>query len=402
MTTLLVTTGSRGDVQPFLALGRGLVDAGHPALVAAPRRFAELAARVGVDFVGLDDSLFALQDELVGAGARAAFTGVSRARPYLRRWLDDLAGLGDVGADAVVFTQKTLGGLSLAEKLGVPALPAQLIPLTPPTEAFAHPLAPASTPAILARTSWALTGAVELPWRRVVAQWRSERLGLPARTAPLADLIASHGILSAWSAPLLPAPPDWPEAARPLGFWTVPDGGGQLSAEVRAFLDAGPPPVLVGFGSMTTRDPAGLTAEVTAGLHKAGRRGIVVAGWAGLGRGVTDDEVLVLDEAPYEVLLPRVAAVVHHGGIGTVGAALRAGVPQVVHPFFGDQPFWARRLHRLGVAPPPLTRLRAAAVADALRDAEGRADTAHHLGALVREEDGITAARRRIEDAAGR
>ena len=124
MRTLLVTTGSRGDVQPFLALARGLADAGHAPVVAAPRRFSDLAGQVGVEFVGLDDSLFALQDELAGAGTMAAFTAASRARPLLRRWLDDLVRLLDLGADSVVFTVKSLGGAAIAEKLGVPALPA--------------------------------------------------------------------------------------------------------------------------------------------------------------------------------------------------------------------------------------------------------------------------------------
>ncbi|MFP5417327.1 MAG: glycosyltransferase [Actinomycetes bacterium] len=398
MRTLLVTTGSRGDVQPFLALARGLTDAGHGALVAAPRRFAGLAAAIGVDFVGLDDSLFQLQDDLVGAGGWAAVTAVRRVKPFLRAWLEDLSQLADAAADAVVFTQKSLGGRSIAEKLKVPALPAQLVPLTPPTAAFVNPVAPALTPALLARASWSLTDAVELPWRGMVAQWRSERLGLPARVTPLSDVIAANGILSAWSAHLLPAPPDWPKSARPLGFWTPPASDWQPPDALQAFLDAGPAPVLVGFGSMTTRDPAALTAEVGAGLRRAGRRGIIVAGWAGLGVGGAGDDVMVLDEAPYESLLPLVAAVVHHGGIGTVGAALRAGVPQVIHPFFGDQPFWARQLQRLGVAPPPLRRLRAADLAVALRATEGMAARAQQLGAVVRDEDGITAARLRIED----
>lgn len=398
MRTLLVTTGSRGDVQPFLALARGLADAGHAPVVAAPRRFSDLAGQVGVEFVGLDDSLFALQDELAGAGTMAAFTAASRARPLLRRWLDDLVRLLDLGADSVVFTVKSLGGAAIAEKLGVPALPAQLIPLAPATSAFASPLVPPGTPRFLARATWALNGAVERPWRGMVAQWRSEMLGLPATGTPFADLVASAGLLSAWSPHLLPAPPDWPDAVRPLGFWTVAaEPGAALGADLEAFLAAGPAPVLVGFGSMTHRDPATLTAEVAAGLRQAGRRGIIVAGWAGLGAGLAGDDLLVVDQAPYEALLPRVAAVVHHGGVGTVAAALRAGVPQVVRPFLGDQPFWAHRLRLLGLAPAPLKHVRARDLAVALDAAADLADPARSIGERVRAEDGIAAARRRIE-----
>lgn len=402
MKVLLLTTGSRGDVQPFLALARGLTEAGHEATVAAPRRFAALSAEVGAEFVGLDDSLFVLQDELVGAGTWAAVTAASRARPYLQRWLDDLASLAGTRADVVVFTQKTLGGASIAEKLGVPAIPAQLIPTVPATSAFASPLAPARTPRALARLTWSLSDAVERPWRGMVARWRAERLGLASRAPRFASLVAAGGILSAWSPHLLPAPSDWPASAAPLGFWTVPAAQDwHASPALEAFLDDGPPPVLVGFGSMTHRDPAALAAEVVAGLRRAGRRGLIVSGWAGLGATSAAEDIHVVDAVPFASVLPRVAAIVHHGGVGTVAAAMRAGVPQVVHPFFGDQPFWARRLHELGVAPPALSSLTADGLAASLAQVDALVPAARRIRAALAGEDGVAAARARIEAAVG-
>ena len=146
---LLITTGSRGDVQPFLVLARALSEAGAHPVVAAPRRFDNLAARFGVEFIGLDDSILDLQDELVGAGPVRAVRSLGRIRPLMRRWLDDLAELahGESGrADIVVFTQKALGGASVAERLKVPGLPAQLIPTGPPTSAFRAPFALVAPP----------------------------------------------------------------------------------------------------------------------------------------------------------------------------------------------------------------------------------------------------------------
>ena len=394
---LLITTGSRGDVQPFLVLARALSEAGAHPVVAAPRRFDNLAARFGVEFIGLDDSILDLQDELVGAGPVRAVRSLGRIRPLMRRWLNDLAELahGEAGrADIAVFTQKVLGGASLAERLKIPGLPAQLIPTGPPTSAFRAPLAPVGTPRLLRRASWLLVGAAEAPWRRMVAQWRSARLGLKTSPIPFSRIVASRGILSAWSPRLLAAPPEWHSSQSPLGFWRSRETG-TLPPDIERFLADGPPPVVIGFGSMRHDDPARLAREVVDGLRRAGRRGILLAGWSGLSVSGGGD-ILAVEEAPLGGLLPRAAAIVHHGGVGTVGAALHAGTPQVISPFFGDQSFWAGRLRELGVAPRPLMRITGEALAERLRAADALADTAGALGEVMADEDGCAAAIGRI------
>ena len=394
---LLITTGSRGDVQPFLVLARALSEAGAHPVVAAPRRFDNLAARFGVEFIGLDDSILDLQDELVGAGPVRAVRSLGRIRPLMRRWLNDLAELahGEAGrADIAVFTQKVLGGASLAERLKIPGLPAQLIPTGPPTSAFRAPLAPVGTPRLLRRASWLLVGAAEAPWRRMVAQWRSARLGLKTRPIPFSRIVATRGILSAWSPRLLAAPPEWHSSQSPLGFWRSRETG-TLPPDIERFLADGPPPVVIGFGSMRHDDPARLAREVVDGLRRAGRRGILLAGWSGLSVSGGGD-ILAVEEAPLGGLLPRAAAIVHHGGVGTVGAALHAGTPQVISPFFGDQSFWAGRLRELGVAPRPLRRITGEALAERLRAADALADTAGALGEVMADEDGCAAAIGRI------
>ena len=394
---LLITTGSRGDVQPFLVLARALSEAGAHPVVAAPRRFDNLAARFGVEFIGLDDSILDLQDELVGAGPVRAVRSLGRIRPLMRRWLNDLAELahGEAGrADIAVFTQKVLGGASLAERLKIPGLPAQLIPTGPPTSAFRAPLAPVGTPRLLRRASWLLVGAAEAPWRRMVAQWRSARLGLKTRPIPFSRIVATRGILSAWSPRLLAAPPEWHSSQSPLGFWRSRETG-TLPPDIERFLADGPPPVVIGFGSMRHDDPARLAREVVDGLRRAGRKGILLAGWSGLSVSGGGD-ILAVEEVPLGGLLPRAAAIVHHGGVGTVGAALHAGTPQVISPFFGDQSFWAGRLRELGVAPRPLMRITGEALAERLRAADALADTAGALGEVMADEDGCAAAIGRI------
>ena len=394
---LLITTGSRGDVQPFLVLAHALAEAGACPVVAAPRRFDNLAARFGAEFIGLDDSILDLQDELVGAGPVRAVRSLGRIRPLMRRWLNDLAELahGEAGrADIAVFTQKVLGGASLAERLKIPGLPAQLIPTGPPTSAFRAPLAPVGTPRLLRRASWLLVGAAEAPWRRMVAQWRSAGLGLKTRPIPFSRIVASRGILSAWSPRLLAAPPEWHSSQSPLGFWRSRETG-TLPPDIERFLADGPPPVVIGFGSMRHDDPARLAREVVDGLRRAGRKGILLAGWSGLSVSGGGD-ILAVEEVPLGGLLPRAAAIVHHGGVGTVGAALHAGTPQVISPFFGDQSFWAGRLRELGVAPRPLMRITGEALAERLRAADALADTAGALGEVMADEDGCAAAIGRI------
>lgn len=206
-------------------------------------------------------------------------------------------------------------------------------------------------------------------------------------------------MLHAWSPHLLPAPADWPAEARPTGFWTLPADAAWTPPEPLArFLADGDPPVYVGFGSAVGGDPEALTAAVLEAVRLTGRRAVLATGWGALRPGRPADGVLVIEEAPHDRLLPRVAVAVHHGGVGTVAAALRAGVPQVVRPFLGDQPFWAARLHRLGVAPPPLTgRLRPERLAAAIADAADRAPAARDLAGRLAAEHGVTAAVRRLE-----
>ncbi|MEV1001183.1 glycosyltransferase [Nonomuraea sp. NPDC050202] len=400
MRPLLITVGSRGDVQPYLALACGLLAAGHRPLLAAPRRFEPLATACGVDFAPLNDEMLALQDKVQGQGVRTAITAARTVKPMLRRLLDDQAALTAHEADVVVHHPKSLGGPYVAEKLGVPALAGLLLPLYLPTAAFASPILPVRVPRALNRASWRVSSAVEAPYRGTVRDWRVGALGLRDGFRPVADLVEAGGVLHAWSPHLLPAPPDWPASAHPIGFWTMPAASWTPPERLARFLDDGDPPIYVGFGSSSSGDPQTLTATVLEAVRLTGRRAVLATGWGALRAGTEPDGVLVIEEAPHDWLLPRVSVAVHHGGIGTVAAALRAGVPQVVRPFLGDQPFWAGRLHHLGVAPPPVTgRLASGRLAAAIEAATACAPAARALAAPVRAEDGVAAAVNRISGA---
>jgi UDP:flavonoid glycosyltransferase YjiC (YdhE family) len=204
-------------------------------------------------------------------------------------------------------------------------------------------------------------------------------------------------ILNGWSPRVLPHPPDWGSHLPVTGYWfldhpedwTPPDG-------LQDFLDSGPPPVSVGFGSMGGARSEELATSVLRALAKTGDRAVLVTSWGGLGNADLPDTVFKANEVPYDWLFPRVRAAVHHGGAGTTAASLRAGAPTVVVPFFTDQSFWGARVASLGVGahPIPQAKLSADRLAAALEETRGAGmrERARVLGEKIRAEDGVARA----------
>ncbi|MCP4593378.1 MAG: glycosyltransferase family 1 protein, partial [bacterium] len=156
---------------------------------------------------------------------------------------------------------------------------------------------------------------------------------------------------------MAPKPSDWGEQAHVTGYWFLDHvSDWQPPADLVRFLESGPPPVYVGFGSMMSRRAEQTTRITLDALKQSGQRGLIATGWGALSQSDLPDEVFLIESVPHDWLFPRTAAVVHHGGAGTTGAGLRAGVPGIVVPFGGDQPFWARRVEALGVGPAPIPR----------------------------------------------
>jgi sterol 3beta-glucosyltransferase len=202
---------------------------------------------------------------------------------------------------------------------------------------------------------------------------------------------------------VVPRPPDWKPWHSETGYWFAPPADDwSPPPELEAFLAAGPPPVSVGFGSMSGRDPARAARVVLEAVRLAGVRAVLVTGWGGLAAADLPPGVFTIDQAPYDWLFPRVAAVVHHGGAGTTAAGLRAGRPSILCPFIVDQFFWGRRVHELGAGPRPIPqkRLTSEALAGALREATTSAPiqaAAADLGRRLAAEDGVARAVALIE-----
>ncbi len=238
-------------------------------------------------------------------------------------------------------------------------------------------------------------------FRGPVNRARRAVLGLPpmGRLAPFAATRRRREpVLYGFSPTVVPKPPDWQPWIEVAGYWFLPpDEGWQPPPEVLRFLEAGPPPVYVGYGSMHARSAPDLTSLVVEALAMTGRRGVLLTGWGALTRDGLPDFVLPVESIPHEWLFPRCTAVVHHGGAGTTAAGLRAGRPTIVTPFFADQPFWGSRIYRLGAGPKPILvrRLTAPRLAAAIRAAvdDGRVrERAADVGKRIRAEDGVARA----------
>ncbi len=408
MKTLILTVGSRGDVQPYLALGAGLHAAGHTVTLATLDAFAGLVSEHGLGFRPLrGEFLELLQTDqgkaaVAGKGNRLAL--LRQVTPMLRRMLDD-ALVASEGAELVIYHPKALGGYSLAEKLGIPGILALPLPLYSPTAAFPSPIIPVGSlgPALNRLSHRVMIGLTSASVRGVLNRWRKEALGLP----PARDELRLRGRpvlrLYGYSPAVLPTPVDWDRSSVATGYWFLDrPRDWEPPASLLAFLRAGPPPVYVGFGSMPSQDAGRVTHTVLEALDRAGQRGVLATGWGGLVDHDLPTSIYALTEAPHDWLFPQMAAVVHHGGAGTTAAGLRAGVPTVICPFFGDQPFWGRRVAALGAGPQPIPQRRLtvealrAAMSAAVSDTAMR-ERAARIGQILRAEDGVGQAVVQIE-----
>ncbi len=404
MRAAILAPGSRGDVQPYVALGQALRTLGHECTIVTTSDHEELVRGYGLEVVTLPLDVAAelrrveTSRAVEGGGLISSFRQFAEiakrsARSLAQRGLD-----ASREADVLVTNFSTaLVADAISKKLGVPVVQAFNVPLTT-TSAFPGALFPGMDSGGLSRRlSHRLTRAAL--WLTVRASANDacvELLG--AKSAPL--LPSAHAgllpgpLVYGFSEAFLARPAEWASDVQVTGFWFVEEASTFTPPDDLAqFLDDGPPPVCVGFGSMGTEKPEALSALVLDAAKAAGVRLVLLSGWAGLAPERLSRDVITLRGVPHSWLYPRCRAVVHHGGAGTTAAAVRAGVPAVVVPFHGDQPFWASRVRQLGVGPTPISRK--GLTAKRLADAIGLATTSDTLreravaiGQLVRAEQG--------------
>lgn len=412
MQFVLLTTGSLGDVQPFVALGVGLQRAGHAVRLAGPADSRGLCERFGLEFCAIDEDhqarLGQAGEPRLEGGNTVRF-GLARAAGKRRiyRAVNRAAWAACQGAEAIVYRiGGFLAGDSIAERLGVMCFKAGLVPYT----------ATGDFPSLYVyrgrdlgrlgnRLSHGLSEQALWQFLRGEANGFREEIGLrrhPLGGAGRKAFTRKLAVLYAFSPTLLARPADWPELAQITGQWVLEEGEEwQPPAGLAKFLEGGEA-VYIGFGSMAGQEAEATERLAREALRLSGLRG-VVSGLGGQGEGVEEDgRVYRIGRAPHGWLFPRVRLVVQHGGVGTTTAALRAGKPMVAAPFNYDQPFWAAQIERLGVgvATSGRQRLGAVELAGAMRRCladERMAVRAAAAGERVRAEDGVGTAVLMIE-----
>jgi len=406
MRITIIANGSRGDVQPFVALGVGLQAAGWTVHVAAPTPFKAFIEARGLIFEDLEfDPRQLLEGELGQVWLETGhnpFGFIGRLKPLVEPLLDQFMAAtlrACEGSDALIFSPLGIFAWHYAQAAGIPAILASPVPAIR-TAHIPNPIVPPLPfPRLTNPLGYRLGD--QLGWqmfRSVTNRWRVETLGLPPLPfgGPYRQIEQEREIvLHGYSPSVVPKPPDWGENIHVTGYWFLDRSEDwQPPATLEAFLADGPPPVYIGLGSMTGRDPEALTRLALGALRRTGQRGVLLAGWAGLGGIDLPADVCLVDDVPHDWLFPRMAAVAHHGGAGTTGAGLRAGRPSILLPYFADQPFWGRVVHDLGAGPSPvpqkqLTEARLAAAINRAATSPGIHRRTRTLGEQIRREDGV-------------
>ncbi|MDX1874363.1 glycosyltransferase [Mycolicibacterium sp. 120266] len=396
----IIAVGSRGDVAPLAGLGAELKRRGHDVAVTAYSPFASMIMSCGLTFRELPAALDDGEDPTKGLAAFAAPSGMRTLDAAILRVNADQA------TDLLLLSPfAEMAGHPLAEAKGIPALGVRMQPLS---ATAAHP------PAILGGGNLGArgnklaaefgAGLFDLLYGGVVADLRRS-VGLPkvsARALRRLRTGANWTVLHGYSTSVAPRPADWRTGLEVTGYWRPPrDPSWTPPDELARFLAAGPPPVFVGLGSVVVSKKRSrvLSELIVRAAELAGVRVLIQAGWAGL--HAATDGVLTIGDAPHDWLFPHMAAVAHHCGAGTTAAGLRAGVPTVALPGYGDGPFWARRLREIGACATviPQRRLTAERLADGFRAALDPAlrVTTERIGAQIRSEDGAARAASIIE-----
>lgn len=408
MRITILTYGSRGDIQPFLPLSLRLMENNDSVKLAAPVRFQNLIENYGIEFVPLAGDPEDLSRRLNDAGHNFVRLLQELMKHAIEIGADIWRQTEEAcqDADLVIHTfTHAVGAHTLAREKGIPDIHIQLFPMFTPTGDYPNITMPHVLPAPLNRFTHKFSA--KLTW------WTSKfgfervrrRAGLPKRKLywPFDNdsLRPRTPILCAWSPSVLPASSDWHSRVHVTGYYFFPqDHSYQPPAELLSFLENREPPVCITFGSMVNRDEETIDRLVREALKQTANRGIILTGWSGL-QAPPSANLLYLQAAPHDWLLPRCKMVIHHGGAGTTAAGLRAGIPNIVLPFLGDQPFWGERIHKVGAGPKPIlvNALSVEKLAQAIANAEDESvrTRARMIGLQIQSEDGTGEAVKWVE-----
>jgi len=411
-----VTLGSRGDVQPYVALGKAVQSRGHDVTVCTHANFASFVGRNGLKFADSGGDVLGLigqeeSREWMETGLNP-FKFVSGFRRLMEKELDEGArAVMQACADAEAIIGSGTGfysGYAVAQVKNIPFMQAYVQPVHPTWE-FPSALFPTSIKGGAAfnfMTHWIGGLFFWQSLRPVVNRVRREFFHLKPISPLLGPIVemdfAKIPTLYGLSPNVIAKPKNWQPWHHVTGYWFLDEPDWQPPREMLQFINAGDAPVCVGFGSMSDTTPERTSAIVLEAIKQSGQRAILLTGWGGLKQSQLSESIFVIEQAPHSWLFPRCKAIVHHGGSGTSGAAFRSGAPVVVVPFFGDQPFWAEIAKGLGVGTyihrKDLTVEALARAINLVTEDEGIRKHARELGEKIRDERGAETAAKIFDD----
>ena len=408
MNISILTYGSRGDFQPFLALSIGLQKSGHVVTLIGPQRFADFAAARSISYVPLPGDPEELSKAFNRAGSNPLRMILSMRNHVLGIAPRVVQQIVQSTQDAHLLIHSfafTTGGHSLARQLHIPDISVQAFPMFAPTGDYPNVAFPPLGRLGNYLSHWLAT---QIFWHAGNAGFRQIQHLLPDTFPrklywPFAnpDPRLRTPLLFAISPSVIPPSIDTPANISVTGYLFLDEENYQPPQQLTSFLAAGPPPVCVSFGSMVHDQAEKIGRILLEVFSRRQQRAIILTGWGGWRADPAPENIIYLDAVPHSWVLPYCKSFIHHGGAGTTAAGLRAGIPNIVIPHAADQPFWGRRVQALGVgpAPIPIKKLIAPRLLAALAESETPSvlAAAQCLGHHIRAENGLQAAIHLIE-----
>lgn len=364
MRVCIMTLGSRGDVQPYVALGKELIKRGHTAVICTGGSFRQFVEENGVEFKETTSDLMAIAETPEGKAilehpvrnmGLALRYSKEVINPAFRKTLDDFYTAAK-GSDMIVYHPKAMGAVDMAIKLEIPCVSMPPVPLIFPVYEFANlAVTHKNLGSVLNKLSYKVNEKAEASQIKEINDFREKTLGLKKRRVGIYAYTNGTNnipIIYPISPKLFPDVKSWDGQVFLPGFLYL-DTDEELSNELTNFLNEGEKPIVVTFSSMPLLEPVRFMTKLSQALEKANERAIILTGNSGI-TGKSSRTNLFIKSAPHSLLFPYAKGVIHHGGVGTMAAALKAGVPQQIIPFSVDQPFWAERLYKLGYGLKPL------------------------------------------------
>ncbi|MGB8454939.1 MAG: glycosyltransferase [Anaerocolumna sp.] len=408
MKAVIMTLGTRGDVQPYVALGQELTKRGHDVIICTGESFKGFIEEHGITFARAESDLMALLKTPEG---QAVFNSAGKnivktlkyvkevVTPAFRKSLDDFWEAAKE-ADVIIYHPKAFGTVDMALALGIPCISMPPVPIIYPITEFPN-LAIAPTRnwgKLLNKLSYKLIEKADASNIKEINDFRKKTLHLAKRKAGV-FAYKKDGVYIPIIYPLSPAlftdVKSWENRVFLPGFFFLDTKELTLDKKIEDFLSKGKKPIIISFSSMPLKEPEVFKEKLTQALKRTDNRAIILTGTSGM-QFTHENCILAVGQAPHSLLFPKAMGIVHHGGIGTVAAALCSGVPQLIIPFSADQPFWANRLYKMGYALKPL-REKNCNVQDLVLAFQKMADitliqNALAIKKIIEKEDGVISA----------